>query len=183
GSNKACADSTGPCPTIRYADVTALVRGADTVWLEPLAASKTTQRNGQTPMAGWSLNMVWLQPDSTATTHVQIATDVQSSLSGVRKADTIELASNGDADLSALSGAVWAADPWADKNVAVGGRTLDPPPRMSGVDDLGHRTGFDLLDLNSIDLAGSTGGVQFTNAGNTLTRDQLWIGPLLLVRS
>jgi hypothetical protein len=171
---------------VRTADVTDLITASGSVSVDGIAA-RTTFSSTQ-PMAGWTLAVVWYDPSATSGSVEFGNPGTLSESSGEGKSTAIAPAGN---QISALSVTLWAPDPWARKAILVGGDPVETQPIEGVLTDaagLPHTTGFDLLTgihaspgqdvtlRNKIDHA---------NRGfvTTATRDDMWIGPTLVIRS
>jgi hypothetical protein len=175
---------------MRSVEVSSLIGREGTVWLDDIDASRTT--TGMTPMAGWTLSVVWSRPGKVAS--INLANPAIYSLSSEPDAP-VQLAAAGPA-ISDLSIVVWAADPWGDKQVKVDGQPIKVLP-IEGVrfDDVeensGYATGFNLVSGIS---AGSGSSVTLTNTpkriaapwrrpGDFSYQDALWVGPTMVIRA
>ena len=173
---------------VRSADVTESLSSGGTVLVEGINA-RTTWKPGQvTPMAGWTLDVIWYDPATPATT-VEFSNPGTVSESTAKGAVTT-IVRSGD-PVSSLSVTLWATDPWASKAVLAAGRPVKTAPIEGIVTDAKGRgaytTGFDLLTGIGAERGEDLSLLNATGRGDdrfvTLSRvDRLWIGPTLVVR-
>ena len=150
--------------------------GRHTVSVSGLAAR--TGPAGISPMAGWSLTVLWTTGQDT---NAEVTTsDYGRPSSSTAAGDVTVLAADG-APVTDFYQTVWAADPWAQKTVTIGGTTVTAD--VTGRHDR-EVDGVDLVHPQ-LPAAGLIGTISFTNTalrvGNT-SPDELWIGPTLLIQ-
>ena len=179
-----------------------LATGGHSVWVEGIDAAR--QGTTLSPMAGWSLTVIWTDPSADATvqyTDPQFASPCAQSTDpatphdpcipsvSTSRGDITEIAPQGAAIID-LTTTIWAADPWADKSIQVGGQDITTP-KIAGVRDQPdgfHATGFDLLTNiaapkdQDVGLRNTTGPVILGFPLGLSDLDQLWVGPTLVLR-
>lgn len=180
-------DVTGPHPVTsgqlfqRVASVDAqqllaagTVSGSHTVIVQNLAAR--TRAGRTSPMGAWSLTVLW---STDAPTNVGVITDNRGQYSSSTRAGAVTTIEPAGKPVTSVFQTIWAPDPWAHKTLAIG-----DTPIAGDIDGLHGNLldGFELLHP-ALPEGGLVGPLTFTNRLTPppgVSRDGLWIGPMLL---
>ncbi|WP_111766364.1 sigma-70 family RNA polymerase sigma factor [Nakamurella deserti] len=163
-----------------HADVTSLITGDSTIFVDGLAAALTDVEN-TTPFAAWSLSVIWADP--TMATSTVTYTNASTRLLPTKNRPLRAPLGDVTSPLTDLYVTLWATDPWGTKSLTLGGTAL--PTAIDGTlerDGEKYTVGYDLLAFGAGQLGDATGTLVFGNALDSVHRDDgVWIGPVLAI--